>query len=76
MTEAPGIAITLNGELRRIGSGWTVLQLLSELGRDPRTVAVEHNGELLARDGFGETRLREGDSLEVVHFVQGGAGEL
>lgn len=74
MAEAPEIDITLNGEPRRAGPGETVLQLLAELGRDPRTVAVEHNGELLARDRYGSTSLREGDRLEVVHFVQGGAG--
>ncbi|MDP9121719.1 MAG: sulfur carrier protein ThiS [Acidobacteriota bacterium] len=66
--------IFLNGEPRRLGAGSTVLDLLEQLGRDPRTVAVEHNGDLLPRAAYGETRLSVGDRLEVVHFVQGGSG--
>jgi thiamine biosynthesis protein ThiS len=64
--------IVLNGEARRIAPGASVLDLLRELGRDPRTVAVERNGDLLPRARFGETLLARGDQLEVVHFVQGG----
>lgn len=64
--------ILLNGESRTVPEGATVLDLLSELGRHPRTVAVEHNGEILARERYGGTVLREGDRLEVVGFVQGG----
>jgi sulfur carrier protein len=66
------IEIVLNGEGRQAAAGSTVLDLLSELGRDPRTVAVERNGELLPRRDFGAVRLAVGDRLEVVHFVQGG----
>ena len=72
---APGareMEILLNGEPRRLPVGATVLDLLGEVGRDPRTVAVERNGVLLPRARFGATRLDAGDRLEVVHFVQGG----
>ena len=66
------LEIVLNGEPHRIHEGITVLDLVTSLGRDPRTVAVERNGELVPRARFGETRLSAGDRLEVVHFVQGG----
>ena len=72
---APGVAeieILLNGEPRRLPASATVLDLLAVLGRDPRTVAVERNGDLMPRASFAETRLDAGDRLEVVHFVQGG----
>jgi thiamine biosynthesis protein ThiS len=49
-----------------------VADLVAGLGRDPRTVAVERNGDLVPRARFAETRLGTGDRLEVVHFVQGG----
>ncbi|HVT18043.1 MAG TPA: sulfur carrier protein ThiS [Thermoanaerobaculia bacterium] len=68
------VEIMVNGEARRVVAGSTVLELLAGLGRDPRTVAVERNGELLPRAGFAATRLAAGDRLEVVHFVQGGRG--
>jgi thiamine biosynthesis protein ThiS len=64
--------VVLNGEPHRISEGDTVADLVAGLGRDPRTVAVERNGDLVPRAHFGETRLEAGDRLEVVHFVQGG----
>jgi sulfur carrier protein len=64
--------LSLNGEPHRLPAGATVLDLLAGLGRDPRTVAVERNGEIVRRAEYGGTRLEAGDRLEVVHFVQGG----
>ncbi len=70
MSEAP--TIVLNGEPRRLAAGTTVADLLAELGRHPRTVAVEHNGSILPRDRYPATVLADRDRVEVVGFVQGG----
>lgn len=64
--------IVLNGEAHRLPEGANVLDLLAGLGRDPRTVAVERNGDIVRRPEYGTTILAAGDRLEVVHFVQGG----
>ncbi|HMB52335.1 MAG TPA: sulfur carrier protein ThiS [Thermoanaerobaculia bacterium] len=64
--------IQLNGEPREVAAGATVAALLEELGRHPRTVAVEHNGDILPRQRYAETALAAGDRVEVVGFVQGG----
>jgi thiamine biosynthesis protein ThiS len=64
--------IVLNGEAHQLSAGATVLDLLAGLGRDPRTVAVERNGDIVRRSDYGATILAAGDRLEVVHFVQGG----
>jgi thiamine biosynthesis protein ThiS len=70
---APGrLAVRLNGEPHEVPADATVLDLVASLGRDPRTVAVERNGELVPRAAYPATRLSAGDRLEVVHFVQGG----
>jgi sulfur carrier protein len=66
------LEIVLNGEPHRLPAGATVLDLVTSLGRDPRTVAVERNGEIVRRPDYGATLLAAGDRLEVVHFVQGG----
>ena len=66
------LEIVLNGEPHRLPAGATVLDLVTGLGRDPRTVAVERNGEIVRRSEYGGTVLAAGDRLEVVHFVQGG----
>jgi len=68
----PRLALLLNGEPYEVAADATVLDLVTGLGRDPRTVAVERNGELVPRAAFPATRLAAGDRLEVVHFVQGG----
>ena len=66
------VSIQLNGEPRRVAAGSTVAALLEDLGRHPRTVAVEHNGDILPRQRYDATPLEEGDRVEVVGFVQGG----
>lgn len=66
------LEVVLNGEPHRLAVGATVLDLVAGLGRDPRTVAVEHNGTIVRRADYGATVLAAGDRLEVVHFVQGG----
>jgi sulfur carrier protein len=66
------VLIVLNGEPHRVPAGATVLDLVTGLGRDPRTVAVERNGEIVRRPDYAATTLAPGDRLEVVHFVQGG----
>lgn len=64
--------ILVNGEPREVEQGATVLDLLTEMGRHPRTVAVEHNRDILPRDRYAATSLRDDDRLEIVGFVQGG----
>jgi thiamine biosynthesis protein ThiS len=69
---APFLDVSLNGEPHQVPLGATVADLVAGLGRDPRTVAVERNGDLVPRARFAATPLGAGDRLEVVHFVQGG----
>ena len=64
--------ILLNGEARQLADGATVLDLLAGLGRDPRTVAVERNGEIVPRSAHADTLLADGDQLEIVVAVGGG----
>jgi thiamine biosynthesis protein ThiS len=66
------IEILVNGETRRIPSPATLLDLLSHLTLDPRTVVVELNREIVRRPRLGETTIAEGDRIELVHFVGGG----
>jgi len=46
---------------------------VQQLGAKPDRVAVELNRAIVPRDRWQETELREGDQLEIVHFVGGGA---
>jgi len=67
-----GISARVNGHERRLPASWTVADLVAELGVEPRTVAVERNGEIAPRARWSEIALADGDRLEIVRFVQGG----
>jgi sulfur carrier protein len=67
-----GVRLVVNGEARQVQLGATVLDLLQALGIRGR-VAVERNGSVLRQAEHAETRLQEGDVVEVVTFVGGGA---
>jgi thiamine biosynthesis protein ThiS len=64
--------VVINGERRQITTGVTLLELLSELELDPRAVVVEHNRKIVRRPGLADVTVREGDAIELVHFVGGG----
>lgn len=64
--------VTVNGHARRLAPGASVDDLVAELARVPRAVAVERNGEIVPRARWAATRLAPGDRIEVVQFVQGG----
>jgi len=66
--------ITLNGESRSTQAG-TIADLVRELDLAPEKVAVERNGEIVARSTLGEAALADGDVLEIVHFVGGGSDD-
>lgn len=70
MSESPK-NVVVNGEERAVSAD-TLAGLLEELDMDPRLVAVEHEGEVVARRRYAETRLEDGDRVEIVRFVQGG----
>ena len=64
--------ITINGEPRQIGDDTTVADLLEELQLQPQFLAVERNLEIVPRREHADTRLSEGDQLEIVTLVGGG----
>ena len=64
--------VVVNGEPRTIAGPATVADLLAQLSLDPRMVVVELNREIIRRQRVGDVRLRDGDSIELVHFVGGG----
>ena len=67
------MTVTINGEQRHFESALTVAEVLDEIGLDPRKVAVERNLEIVPRAGYGSTAVADGDRLEIVHFIGGGA---
>jgi sulfur carrier protein len=64
--------IRVNGEEKQIADGLSLARLLEELQIRPGRVVVELNRDIVSRDTHGSTLLKDGDALEIVHFVGGG----
>jgi sulfur carrier protein len=70
------LTLIVNGQTRTfeaLAEAANLEQVVGELGLKGDRVAVEHNGEIVPRAGWGSAALKSGDRLEVVHFVGGGA---
>jgi sulfur carrier protein len=69
------VRIVVNGSPREVQEDATVGALVTALGRDPegRGVAVAVNDEVVPRGDWDERRLADGDQVEIVGAVQGGA---
>jgi thiazole synthase len=68
------VRITLNGDQKELPGRLSVAELVRQLGLKAEHVAVELNKNLVTRTRHAETLLAEGDVLEVVTLVGGGAG--
>lgn len=66
--------LKVNGELAEVSEGTTVAQLVEQHKLKPELVVVELNLNILKRDQLASTALKEGDQVEIVHFVGGGSG--
>jgi thiamine biosynthesis protein ThiS len=64
--------IQLNGEPKEIATVPTLSDLVAALGMKADRIAVELNHQIVSRAQWAETPVREGDKLEIVHFVGGG----
>ena len=67
------ISLHVNGKRIELDAATPLTEYLAQLGLDPRAVAVEHNGEIVERSRFAETVLDEGDQVEILRMVGGGA---
>jgi len=68
----------INGEdkIFESSSPFTLAALVESLSMKPDRVAVELNRDIVPRDRWSDTVLKEGDSLEIVQFVGGGSSSL
>ena len=67
------ISLQVNGKRVELESPTRLLAYLDQLGVNPRAVAVEHNGAIIERSAFASVTLQEGDTVEIVRMVGGGA---
>lgn len=65
--------LVINGEDKEFSDSITVSDLIGKLGAKGDRVAVELNRNILPRAQWSATLLKDGDKLEIVHFVGGGS---
>ncbi len=63
--------IIVNGKNESISSD-TIRNYIHEKGMNPKALVVELNGQVVIADRWDQTRLCEGDQLELLSFVGGG----
>ena len=65
--------VTVNGAERALAVPTaSVADLVRELGFEGKRIAVERNGAIVPKSRYGETRLADGDRVEIVGAVGGG----
>lgn len=72
------MTITINGKETTIAENpeRTIDSLLEELDVSQRLyVTVELNGEILDRSAYETTPVKEGDEIEFLYFMGGGANQ-
>lgn len=63
--------ITVNGITEHVPAQ-SIAAYVKDRGLEPKTLVVEHNGNVIVSDQWAQTPLREGDRLELLSFVGGG----
>jgi sulfur carrier protein len=64
--------LTINGKEQTFDDTLTLAQLIEQLGMKGDRVAAELNRDIVSRAQWSDTALKDGDQLEIVHFVGGG----
>ncbi len=63
--------LIINGEERQVSAS-NVAELVAEMQMKGDRVAVELNRDIVPRAKWESASLKDGDKLEIVHFVGGG----
>ncbi|MCX8084271.1 MAG: sulfur carrier protein ThiS [Calditerrivibrio sp.] len=66
------MTVKVNGNYIEISSQKNLAELLDELNLSKKNVVVELNREIIEVSNYNSTYLKEGDVLEIIHFVGGG----
>jgi sulfur carrier protein len=67
------ISLQINGKKIELEHPTRLLDYLDQLGVNQRAVAIEHNGTIIERAAYDAVTLKEGDTVEIVRMVGGGA---
>ena len=66
--------VQINGEVKSLPENSSLADLVHQLSLPPARIAIELNQQVIRRDAWAATALKENDRIEIVHFVGGGKG--
>tara|TARA_B100001115_G_C15413100_1_gene193507 strand:- start:192 stop:410 length:219 start_codon:yes stop_codon:yes gene_type:complete len=66
------VKINLNGKKRLISSKMSLKSLLNNNKIPINKVAIEINKEIINKKKISKIKLKNGDKIEIVHFIGGG----
>ena len=66
------IAITLNGEARKLPPRQTLADLIAALDAPPPSLATAVNGDFVAREARAKRELNDGDAVFTFQPITGG----
>lgn len=64
--------ITFNGEKEQLEKEYTITKLIEKYELNPQVVTVNLNGSILSKEAFDSTKVKEGDTVDVLLFMGGG----
>jgi sulfur carrier protein len=64
--------LTVNGRPEPLPESATLAGLIEALQLQGQRLAIEHNGQIVPRSLWSETRLMEQDQIEIVKAIGGG----
>ncbi len=65
--------LVINGDpYTNLPESLSVAGLIRHLGLPEKKIAIERNLEIVPKSTFANTRLKNGDKLEIIHFIGGG----
>ncbi len=72
MKKIKKIKIKLNGKNKSIDYGLSLKNLIHNLNIPIKKVAIELNKEIIDKKKIGKIKIKNNDTIEIVHFIGGG----
>ena len=64
--------LTINGQLKEISDAATLKSVIEGTLKDSSRAIAELNGQIIKKDRWDATAVKDGDAIELVSFVGGG----
>lgn len=64
--------ISLNGRDHEFSGPATLQQVIEQFCKDSKHIIAEHNGQIVKSAQWDATKLKDGDTVELVSIVGGG----